>query len=97
MMIARMNRYTNQVGLRLTCNYESHSNWITIEIPLINNMIGDNTYDSDDLDTRSDYSRGSWYHIPTPLPSPPRSPPPEQDDVQDEVPELEEEDVEMRK
>ncbi|CAE6481342.1 unnamed protein product [Rhizoctonia solani] len=62
------------------------------EIPQINDAIGHYTYDSDNLDACSDYSRGSWYHVPTPLPSPPRSPPPEQDNVQDEVLELEEED-----
>ena len=40
-------------------------NQIAIDIPPINDIIGNNTYDSDDA--RSDYSRGSWYHIPTPF------------------------------
>ncbi|EUC67015.1 transposase family Tnp2 protein, partial [Rhizoctonia solani AG-3 Rhs1AP] len=62
------------------------------EIPRFNDMIGDNTYNSDNLDARSDYSHGSWYHVPTPLPSPPGSPPPEQDNFQDEAPELGDED-----
>ncbi|QRW26362.1 Transposase family Tnp2 protein [Rhizoctonia solani] len=50
------------------------------EYPQINDTIGYNTYDPEgdtlDDDDRSDYSRGSWYRVATPLPSPP-SPPPE--------------------
>jgi hypothetical protein len=34
-----------------------------------------------DHSEESDYSRGSWYNVPTPLPSPPRSPPPNQEDA----------------
>ncbi|EUC54688.1 hypothetical protein RSOL_066180, partial [Rhizoctonia solani AG-3 Rhs1AP] len=48
-----------------------------VKIPFINDT-GNHTYDSDNA--RSNYSCGSWYHVPTPIPSPPHSPPPEQDD-----------------
>ncbi|KAF8675268.1 Transposase family tnp2 [Rhizoctonia solani] len=50
------------------------------ETHTLDNAIGFHTYKSDgEQSERSDYSRGSWYHIPTPPPSPPSSPPPDQD------------------
>ncbi|CAE7185763.1 unnamed protein product [Rhizoctonia solani] len=48
-----------------------------------NDAVGYGAYESDgncsDGSEHSNFSRGSWYHIPTPLPSPPRSPPPDRD------------------
>jgi hypothetical protein len=46
----------------------------------IDDSIGYNTYESDgECSDCSEYSRGSWYDVPTPLPTPPCSPLPDQD------------------
>ncbi|GAB1525793.1 hypothetical protein RhiTH_008959 [Rhizoctonia solani] len=50
------------------------------ETHTLDNAIGFHTYKLDgEQSERSDYLRGSWYHVPTPPPSPPSSPPPNQD------------------
>ncbi|CCO34038.1 hypothetical protein BN14_08130 [Rhizoctonia solani AG-1 IB] len=75
--------HSQDMGLNNQITQSNSQELHTEEHNTIDDTIGYNTYDPGDQepddDGRSDYSRGSWYQVATPLPSP-CSPPPERNE-----------------